>query len=136
MSLSSLIPLYLLCRFFVDFLGHHQYVDMSYHTFAEFSAIGVHHLPYSNFPITRILVTSLAESLFKHFDWALTVARGQHGNFAIFLPVSGLPFPLLAPHLSPRSFIRKLYKGESGDFTIYQFLASAAATIAANLARF
>jgi hypothetical protein len=67
---------------------------------------------------------------------ALTVARGQRGNFAIFLPVSGLLFPLLAPHLSPRSFIRKLYKGESGVFTVYQFLASAAATIAANLVRF
>jgi hypothetical protein len=30
----------------------------------------------------------------------------------------------------------KLYKGEHGDFTIYQFLASAATTIAADLARF
>jgi hypothetical protein len=67
---------------------------------------------------------------------ALTVIRGQRGNFAIFLPVSGLPFPLLAPRLSPRSFIRKLYKRESGEFTVYQFLASAAATITANLARF
>jgi hypothetical protein len=66
----------------------------------------------------------------------LTVARGQRGNFAIFLPVSGLPFLLIAPRLSPRSFIMKLYKGESGVFTVYQFLASAAATIAANLARF
>jgi hypothetical protein len=67
---------------------------------------------------------------------ALTVIRGQRGNFAIFLSVSGLPFPLLAPRLSPRSFIMKLYKGESGDFTVYQFLASAAATIAADLAPF
>jgi hypothetical protein len=67
---------------------------------------------------------------------ALTVIHGQRGNFAIFLPVSGLPFPLLAPCLSPRSFIRKLYKGNSGDFTVYQFLASAATTIAADLARF
>jgi hypothetical protein len=66
----------------------------------------------------------------------LTIACGQRGNFAIFLPVSGLPFPLLAPCLSPHSFIRKLYKGESGVFTIYQFLASAATTIAANLACF
>jgi hypothetical protein len=56
--------------------------------------------------------------------------------FAIFLPVSGLPFPFLAPRLSPRSFIRKLYKGESEDFTVYQFLASSAATIAAILVRF
>jgi hypothetical protein len=61
---------------------------------------------------------------------ALTVIHGQRGNFAIFLP-----FPLLAPRLSPRSFIRKLYKGESGEFTVYQFLTSVAATIAASLAR-
>jgi hypothetical protein len=64
----------------------------------------------------------------------LTVIHGQRSNFAIFLPVSGLPFPLLAPHLSPRSFTGKLYKGESREFTVYQFLASAAATIVANLA--
>jgi hypothetical protein len=64
----------------------------------------------------------------------LTVIHGQRSNFAIFLPVSGLPFPLLVPRLSPRSFTRKLYKGESGKFTVYQFLASAAATIVANLA--
>jgi hypothetical protein len=49
---SSLIPLYLSCQFFVDFLGHHQYIDMSYHTFAEFSPISVHHLSYSDFPVT------------------------------------------------------------------------------------
>jgi hypothetical protein len=70
------------------------------------------------------------------FDWALTVARGQRGNFIVFLPVSGLPFLLLAPCFSPRSFIKKLYKGESRNLTIYQFLASFAATIAAILARF
>jgi hypothetical protein len=64
----------------------------------------------------------------------LTVIHGQRSNFAIFLPVSWLPFPLLAPRLSRRSFIRKLYKGESGEFNVYQFLASTAATIAANLA--
>jgi hypothetical protein len=62
----------------------------------------------------------------------LTVIRGQRGNFAISLPVSGLPFPLLAPCLSPCSFVRKLYKGESGEFTVYQLLASTAATIATN----
>jgi hypothetical protein len=66
---------------------------------------------------------------------ALTVIHGQRGNFAIFLPVSGLPFPLHAPRLSPRSFIKKLYKGKSGEFTVYLFLASAAATIVATLAR-
>jgi hypothetical protein len=70
------------------------------------------------------------------FDWALTVARRQRGNFTVFLPVSGLPFPLLAPRLSPHSFIRKLYKGASGVFTVYQFLASSAATIAAILVHF
>jgi hypothetical protein len=30
----------------------------------------------------------------------------------------------------------KLYRGESGEFTVYQFLALAAATIAANFAPF
>jgi hypothetical protein len=65
---------------------------------------------------------------------ALTVTHGQRSNFTISLPVSGLPFLLLAPRLSPRSFIRKLYKGESGEITVYQFLASAAATIVANFA--
>jgi hypothetical protein len=42
--------------------------------------------------------------------------RGQRGNFIIFLPVRGLPLPLLTPCLSPCSFIRKLYKGEIGEF--------------------
>jgi hypothetical protein len=54
--------------------------------------------------------------------------------FTISLPVSGLPFPLLAPHFSPHPFIRKLYKGESGEIIVYQFLASAVATIAVNFA--
>jgi hypothetical protein len=67
------------------------------------------------------------------FISALTVTHGQRSNFTIFLPISGLPFPLLTPRLSPCSFIRKLYKGESGEITVYQFLASsAAAAIAAN----
>jgi hypothetical protein len=65
---------------------------------------------------------------------ALTVTHRQRSNFAISLPVSGLPFSLLAPRLRPRSFIRKLYKGRVGNFTVYQFLASAAATIVAILA--
>jgi hypothetical protein len=65
---------------------------------------------------------------------ALTVTHGQRSNFTIFLPVNGLPFPLLAPRLSPRSFTRKLYKGESGKIIVYQFLASSAATIAVNFA--
>jgi hypothetical protein len=63
---------------------------------------------------------------------ALTVTHGQRNNFVIPLPISGLPLPLLAPRLSPRSFIRKLYiRGVVGNFTIYQFLASTAATIVA-----
>jgi hypothetical protein len=53
-----------------------------------------------------------------------------------FLPVSGLPLPLLAPRLSPRSFVKKLYKGEIGDFTVYQLLALSAATIASSPLRF
>jgi hypothetical protein len=40
-----------------------------------------------------------------------------------FLPVSGLPLPLLAPRCSPRSFTRTLYKGDSGVVTAYQFIA-------------
>jgi hypothetical protein len=47
---------------------------------------------------------------------ALTVTHGQHSNFTISLPVSGLPFPLLAPRLSPYSILRKLHKGKSGEF--------------------
>jgi hypothetical protein len=47
---------------------------------------------------------------------ALTVTHGQRSNFTISLPFSGLPFPLLAPHLSPRFFRGKLYKGDSGEF--------------------
>jgi hypothetical protein len=53
----------------------------------------------------------------------LTIARGQRGNFMFPLPVSGLPLLLLAPRLSPRSFTRKIYKGETGVFTVYQFIS-------------
>jgi hypothetical protein len=87
---------------------------------------------YFYFPITWTLMMLLVESLFLWLDWALTVAHGQGSNFTIFLPVSGLPLPLLAPCLSPHSFIRKLYKGEIGDFTVYQLLALSAATIASS----
>jgi hypothetical protein len=72
----------------------------------------------------------------RNFDLALTVIHGQRSNFAISLPVSGLSFPHLAPRLSPHSFSKKLYKGGSGEFTVYYFLAPAAATIAANFAPF
>jgi hypothetical protein len=61
----------------------------------------------------------------------LTVTHGQCGNFAIPLPVSGLPFPLLAPRLSPRSVTWQLYNGRVGKVTVYQFIASAAAAIVA-----
>jgi hypothetical protein len=40
-----------------------------------------------------------------------------------FLPVSGIPLPLLVPRCSPRSFTRNLYKGDSGAITVYQFIA-------------
>jgi hypothetical protein len=40
-----------------------------------------------------------------------------------FLPVSGLPLPLLVPRRSPRSFTRTLYKGDSGAVTVYQIIA-------------
>jgi hypothetical protein len=46
-------------------------------------------------------------------------------------PLVGLPFPLFAPRLSPRSVTWKLYKGRVGKFTVYQFIASTAATILA-----
>jgi hypothetical protein len=65
------------------------------------------------------LVTSLRESLSVRFDWTLTVARGQRSNFAIFCPLVGLPLPLRVPHLSPHSFHKKLYKGETSVFTVY-----------------
>jgi hypothetical protein len=38
-----------------------------------------------------------------------------------FCPLVGLPLPLYAPRLSPRSFHMKLYKGETLVFTAYQF---------------
>jgi hypothetical protein len=44
-------------------------------------------------------------------------------------PIGGLLFPLLAPHLSPHSFSRKIYKGRVGNFTVYQFIASVVVAI-------
>jgi hypothetical protein len=70
-------------------------------------------------------------NLFIIISRFLTVTHGQRGNFSISLPVSGLPFPLFAPRLSPCSVTWKLYKGRVGRFTVYQFIASAAATIVA-----
>jgi hypothetical protein len=79
---------------------------------------------------------SLVESLCAQFDWTLTIAHGERSNFTIFLPVSGLLLPLFAPRLSPCSFIRKLYKGDSGAVTVCQFHCPSAATIAASPLRF
>jgi hypothetical protein len=76
------------------------------------------------FSTSQMLVTSVEESLCASFDWALTVVRGQRGNFMFSLLVSGLPLPLLVPRLNPHSFVRKLYKGEIGVFTVYPFIAS------------
>jgi hypothetical protein len=76
-------------------------------------------------------------NLFCNYLLMLTVTHGQRGNFAISLPVSGLPFPLLALRLSPRSFCRKLYKGDSGEKVLFtSYLASVAAAIVADLAPF
>jgi hypothetical protein len=36
---------------FIDFLGHHQYVELSYHTFAKIFPISVHLLSCSDFPV-------------------------------------------------------------------------------------
>jgi hypothetical protein len=38
-----------------------------------------------------------------------------------FCPLVGLPLLLCAPHLNSRSFLRKLYKGETVVFTVHQF---------------
>jgi hypothetical protein len=70
-------------------------------------------------------------NLFVIISRFLTVTHGQRGNFSISLPVSGLLFPLFAPRLSPCSVTWKLYKGRVRRFTVYQFIASAAATIVA-----
>jgi hypothetical protein len=64
------------------------------------------------------------------------VASGSVVILQFSCPLVGCRFRSLRHVFSPCSFIRKLYKGESGDFTVYQFIAFAAATIAANLARF
>jgi hypothetical protein len=106
---------------FIDFPGYHPYADMSLQTLH--SLIPLH----SNFCDVINIITSCVILIL-----ALTITHGQRSNFTIFLPVSGMPFLLLVPRPSPRSFIRKLYKGRVGKFTVYQFLASAAAAIVAN----
>jgi hypothetical protein len=102
---------------------HLVIVDMSLQTFYCHSLISL----YLN---SRDVINII--SLCVILILALTVTHGQRSNFTISLPVSRLSFPLLVPRLSPRSFIRKLYKGRVGKFTVYQFLASAAVAIVAN----
>jgi hypothetical protein len=65
--------------------------------------------------ISNLFVTSAAE--FSYTSSLLSVYRSM-GSAVIFisLPVSGLPFLLLAPRLSPRSFSEKVYRGIVGDF--------------------
>jgi hypothetical protein len=88
-------------------------------------------------PLFTIVCNSLysyvydVSNLFIIISRFLTITHGQCSNFSISLPVSGLPFPLFAPCLSPCSVTWKLYKGRVGRFTIYQFIASATATIVA-----
>jgi hypothetical protein len=41
---------------------------------------------------------------------------GQYCKFLNFWLLVGLPFPIFAPRLSPRSFSQKVYKGGSGGF--------------------
>jgi hypothetical protein len=65
--------------------------------------------------ISNFFVMSAAE--FSYTSSLLSAYRFV-GSVVIFisLPVSGLPFPLFAPRLSPRSFSEKVYKGIVGDF--------------------
>jgi hypothetical protein len=99
---------------FVGFLDQHQWAKRHARLFAEFS-MSIHNCRIVSwcfyFPVTRTLMTSLVESLCVWFDWALTVARGQHGNFTIFsCPLVGYRFRFLR-HVSAHvpltgSFIR------------------------------
>jgi hypothetical protein len=65
--------------------------------------------------ISNLFMTSATE-----FTYTSSLLSAYHfmGSTVIFifLPVSGLPFLLLAPCLSPRSFSEKVYKGIVGDF--------------------
>jgi hypothetical protein len=63
--------------------------------------------------ISNLFVTSATDLPIHHLS-----AHHFMGSAVIFifLPVSGLPFPLLAPCLSPRFFSEKIYKGIVGYF--------------------
>jgi hypothetical protein len=95
-----------LCGFHISLLSTSLFIiDMSLHNFHSLISLFSNSRDIINIITLRVILIL-----------ALTVTHGQRRNFAIPLPVSGLPFPLLAPHLSPCSFIRKLYKGDSGEF--------------------
>jgi hypothetical protein len=104
MTYSSFTPLWFSHQLLVDFLDYHPCVDMLIHSHNLISLNSKYRDVVNIITLCVILIS------------ALTVTHGQRSNFAISLPVSGLPFPLLAPCLNPCSFLRKLYKGESGAF--------------------
>jgi hypothetical protein len=106
MTYSSFSPLWFSYPFFVYFLDYHPYTEMSVCSFH------CHNLISRNSNSRDIInIITLCVILIS----ALTVTHGQRSNFTISLPVSGLPFPLLAPRLSPCSVTRKLYKGRVGE---------------------
>jgi hypothetical protein len=107
MTYSSFSPLWFSYQFFVDFLDYRPYTKMSVCSFHCHNLISRN----SNFRDVINIIT-LCVILIS----ALTVTHGQRSNFTISLPVSGLPFPLLAPRLSPRFFRGKLYKRDSREF--------------------
>jgi hypothetical protein len=106
MTYSSFSPLWFLYQFLVDFLDYHPYLETSVCSFHCHNLISCN--PNSRDVINIITLCVILIS-------ALTVTHGQRSNFTISLPISGLPFPLLAPCLSPCSVTRKLYKGRIGE---------------------
>jgi hypothetical protein len=106
MSYSSFSPLWFSYQFLVYFLDYHPYAEMSVCSFHCHNLISRNSNSCDVINITTLRVNLISAQTFTH---------GQRSNFTISLPISGLPFPLLAPRPSPRSFLRKLYKGESGE---------------------
>jgi hypothetical protein len=111
MTYSSFTPLWFSYQFLVDFLDYHPYADMSVRSLYCHDLISLNSNSRDVINIITLCVILIL---------VLTVTHGQRSNFTISLPVSGLLFPLLVPRLSPRSFLRKLYKGKSGENTVYQ----------------
>jgi hypothetical protein len=66
----------------------------------------------------------------------LTVTQGQRGNFAISLPVSGLPFRSLRHVSANVPSVGSYIRGRVGKVLFTSYLASAAAAIVADLAPF